>query len=431
MKFIRSFSVLIMLFVGHTADAQTYTWTGFPAGGTSYVNGIMTTTITSSTPGYQNGAPKYYAAASVGSGQCGIAGGLALEQMFGNVTAAHVTLTMDFTSSATTNGTCASISFQIKDINADESSQTFRDFVHISAIDGTNTNIAVANITTSGGSNKTITTSGGTTRIIAGSSGTYGSRSTTSCDNVTITVTPPAGVPLKSIVVRYQPSYEAASSTTGYWSFTSPYRPAYQYISIGSLTATPTGGCTVLPIQLTQFETKCEYNKRVFNWATASEMNNDFFTLEGSSDGGNFETLLSVQGSGTTNMEHNYTATLDFVKEELNYFRLKQTDFDGNFSFSTILVADKCNNDEVELVDLYPVPATDELNLHFNYLPKDLQGMEIIDASGKLIRTVHANEINNAVNYKIPLRDISKGIYFLKLNVKEFRAKSVFKFVKE
>lgn len=238
------------------AHSQTLSWSGFPAGGTSYATGIMTATVTSSSPGFQNGAPKYYAGATVGSGQCGIAGGLALEHMFGNITGAHSTLTMDYTSGNTTSGLCGNISFQVKDINADESYQTFADWVEVSAIDGNNNPIPVANITATGGSNKTITTSGNT-RIVKGhSNNSYGSRSATLCDNVTFTVTPPAGATLKSVTLKYHPDYTA--SPNDYYNFTGPKRPAYQYISISPVTVTATAGPTAL--SLTATPASCDQN---------------------------------------------------------------------------------------------------------------------------------------------------------------------------
>ena len=160
-------------------QAQTLSWNAYPAGATSFVNVILTATVTSSAPGFQNGTPKFYAGNTVGNGQCGIAGGLALEHLFGNITNAHSTLTMDFTSGNTTSGLCGNIAFQIKDINSDESYQTFADWIEISATDGNGNPIPVANIVATGGSNKTITTSGNT-RIVKGhNNSSYGLRSST------------------------------------------------------------------------------------------------------------------------------------------------------------------------------------------------------------------------------------------------------------
>jgi gliding motility-associated-like protein len=248
MKYIL-YSLIVIYVTSNQALSQTINWTGFPAGGTSYTSGIMTATITSTSPGFQNGTPRHYAGSTVGNGQCGIAGGLALEHMFGNITNAHSTLTMDFTSGNTTKGLCGNISFRIKDINSDESNQTFADWVEISAIDGNNNPVPVANIVASGGSNKINTTSGNT-RIIKGhSNNSYRSRSTTNCDDVTFTITPVAGTTLKSVILKYHPDY--TPSPNDYYNFTGPTRPAYQYISISSITITPSTGPTNVALTAT------------------------------------------------------------------------------------------------------------------------------------------------------------------------------------
>lgn len=127
----------------------------------------MTATVTSTNPGFQNGTPKYIAGTSNGGGYCSLANSLELEHLFSNITNAHSTLTLDFTSGGTTSGLCGSITFKIKDINSDESYQTFADWVEVNAIDGNNAAIAVANLTATGGTNKTIIASGNK-RIVKG-----------------------------------------------------------------------------------------------------------------------------------------------------------------------------------------------------------------------------------------------------------------------
>lgn len=231
----------------------TITWAGFPAGGTSYTSGVMTATVTSNAAGFQNGAPKYYAGSTVGNGQCGIAGGLSLEHLFGNITNAHATLNMDFTSGNTTSGICGNISFQIKDINAEESYQSFADWIEVSAIDGNNNPVPIGNITASGGSNKTITASGNV-RIVKGyNNGNYQARNSTVCDNVTFTINPSAGTLLKSVIVKYHPEY--AVDQNEYFSFYNPKRPAFQYISISEITVNTANGPTA--VQLTAGDAGC------------------------------------------------------------------------------------------------------------------------------------------------------------------------------
>ncbi|NBR15561.1 MAG: hypothetical protein EBU01_13445, partial [Crocinitomicaceae bacterium] len=226
----------------------------------------MTTTVTSSAPGFQYGTPKYIAGTTNGGGFCSIANSLNLEQNFGNITTANVTLGLDFTSGGTTNGLCGNISFQIKDINADESFQGFSDWVEVSAIDGNNNPVPVANITATGGSNKTISTSGNTRIVVGHSNGAYGSRSSTACDNVTFSVTPAAGTTLKTVTLKYHPEYTAAPND--YYSFSNPKRPAYQYISISPITVNATAGPTA--VQITTTPTSCAQNNGTVSIGTVT-----------------------------------------------------------------------------------------------------------------------------------------------------------------
>lgn len=370
----------------------------------SYTTGIMTATVTSSAAGFQYGSPKYYSGSTVGSGFCGIAGGLALEQMFGNITSAYVNLAIDFTSGNTTNGTCASISFQIKDINADESVQTFRDFIHISATDGTNTAIPVANITTSGGSNKTITTSGGTTRIIAGSSGSYGSRSQTACDVMTITITPPAGTTLKRINIRWQPSYETCANC--YYNWTGPNRPAYQYISIGSLTGTATGGCTVLPVEITSFKGKCEDETKKLEWTTATETDNQYFWIEGSKDANEFMPLAKIDGAGNSSIAKEYSWIVKDDSEQIKYFRLKQEDSNGEYRYSEIITLNCA--DEWDLT-LYPNPANQTLFISGNNL-YEVSRIEIYDLTGRIVMQENFTESDQSF-WELNISELSAAYY--------------------
>lgn len=395
------FFLILFILIIQNFYAQTFNWSGFPTGGTSYTTGIMTATVTSNLPNFQNSSPRYFSGGTVGGGSCGIAGGLALEQRFGNITNSHVTLTLDFTGGST-NGTCSVISFQIKDINADESVQTFRDIVHISATDANNAAIPVANIVRTGGANKTVTTSGNT-RIIAGSSGSYGSRSTTNCDDVTITVTPPVGVPLRRIVIRYQPDYTTCASC--YYSFTGPTRPAYQYISIGSITASASGGgCVVLPIELSKFTATCENNKNVLEWITSTEINNDFFTVEQSSDGIAYSEAAIVQGAGNSNVNNYYKTELK-SSEENTYFRLKQTDYDGQFSYSEPIYL-QCNENN-HVTDIYPNPATNEIFVKYNL--KDNVTGYIVNVLGEQVKSF--NNSSDSDIMKISIVDLPIGMY--------------------
>jgi hypothetical protein len=88
-----------------------------------------------------------------------------------------------------------------------------------------------------------------------------------------------------------------------------------------------------LPISLLSFEVKELKGKIQINWSTATEINNDYFTLERSIDGSNWEILAYVDGAGNSNQRLNYEYIDDYPYHGISYYRLKQTDFDGKFEY--------------------------------------------------------------------------------------------------
>ena len=93
-----------------------------------------------------------------------------------------------------------------------------------------------------------------------------------------------------------------------------------------------------LPIELTSFTATATEHGYTFNWVTASEKNNDYFTLEFSIDGVDFNEIDYIHGAGTTSETSEYEYVWDAKpKADILYFRLKQTDYNGEFTYSDIL----------------------------------------------------------------------------------------------
>jgi hypothetical protein len=95
-----------------------------------------------------------------------------------------------------------------------------------------------------------------------------------------------------------------------------------------------------LPIELISFEgiTKNGYN-HLF-WKTASESNNDYFTIEKTQDGINYNTVININGAGNSNTTLSYDYIDYNVDNTINYYRLKQTDYDGKYAYSHIITLD-------------------------------------------------------------------------------------------
>lgn len=89
------------------------------------------------------------------------------------------------------------------------------------------------------------------------------------------------------------------------------------------------------PIDLINFDAKTNTNGIQLHWSTATEINNDYFTLERSIDGNNWEILAYVEGAGNSNQQLNYEYTDEYPYHGISYYRLKQTDFDGKFEYFT------------------------------------------------------------------------------------------------
>ena len=97
-----------------------------------------------------------------------------------------------------------------------------------------------------------------------------------------------------------------------------------------------------LPIELTSFTATATKNGFEFNWITASEVENDYFTLEYSIDGVDFNEIDYVHGAGTTSETSEYEYRWDEAPEfDVVYFRLKQTDYNGEYSYSDVIVASR------------------------------------------------------------------------------------------
>jgi hypothetical protein len=91
----------------------------------------------------------------------------------------------------------------------------------------------------------------------------------------------------------------------------------------------PTG----LPVELASFNVQETGNKVLIDWETVSERDNDYFTVEKSVDGILWESIIEVGGAGTS-LEPNTYATQDVSPTEgIAYYRLKQTDYDGQFNY--------------------------------------------------------------------------------------------------
>lgn len=116
-----------------------------------------------------------------------------------------------------------------------------------------------------------------------------------------------------------------------------------------------------LPIELLSFQAIPTQTKVNLHWTTASELNNDFFTIERSKYGEIWEEVRTISGAGDSQTTMNYQTLDEEPIDGISYYRLKQTDYDGTSTYSDIRSVNYAQGSVT--VEIYPNPANDLLNL--------------------------------------------------------------------
>ncbi|XOV67868.1 MAG: lamin tail domain-containing protein [Fluviicola sp.] len=157
-----------------------------------------------------------------------------------------------------------------------------------------------------------------------------------------------------------------------------------------------------LPVQLAYFDADCDKNIPLLTWQTVTETNNDYFAIEYSADGYNFQTLAEIDGAGTTTAPQFYQFRVESIELNQGYFRLRQVDFDGTEDISQ-LQHTQCQGSSpiVTLIDGQLVVSSQE----------EILSCTICDISGRIVfqsldfETFHPNQV--------------QAIYYVSLTTKQ------------
>lgn len=186
-------------------------------------------------------------------------------------------------------------------------------------------------------------------------------------------------------------------------------------------------GTQVLPVELLYFDTKINKDQCILTWATASETDNEYFSIEKSKDGLYFETIAKVEGAGYSQQILRYLYTDSLLQKGDNYYRLKQTDYNGDFTYSDIKVVSyfysSGTNNSIKVL---PIPTSTNLWLEVNSESVMKTKYCILNAVGDLIleKEIILSRGPNINN--IDLNSLKNGVYFIhiegfeNLNMKKF-----------
>ncbi len=195
------------------------------------------------------------------------------------------------------------------------------------------------------------------------------------------------------------------------WNTTStPFNISWQLSGGASL------ACATLPIELTSFTGNSNKGFNSITWITASENNNDYFLLERSIDGVNWREITKINGAGNSlSNKHYLYDDYSFINNTINYYRLKQIDFSGEFEYSNIISIESSETIESYLSDIHPNPTNENIFYNLFTSQPGTITIELIDFTGNIVKT-EEKQINSGKNELFTdMQDLKNGMYILKI----------------
>ncbi|MDW3650799.1 MAG: T9SS type A sorting domain-containing protein [Bacteroidia bacterium] len=173
-----------------------------------------------------------------------------------------------------------------------------------------------------------------------------------------------------------------------------------------------------LPVEFSYFEVEANDFGAVLNWETLLELNNDRFEIEKSQDGIIFSSIGSVEGAGNSYGKTNYRFIDTNPQEGVNYYRLKQIDFDGQFEYSELKSVNFSFENGNFSYKVYPNPATDFISIS-SPVTDEVMDVKLLDHTGKEIS--RKSLIEGRAEFEVS--QIPAGIYHISLETENFRSK--------
>lgn len=185
---------------------------------------------------------------------------------------------------------------------------------------------------------------------------------------------------------------------------------------------------STLPIELLSFSGKHVDAAIQLHWRTASEQDNDFMEIQRSKDGKTFDSIGVRQGAGNSYTPRDYSFTDEQPLPGVNYYRLRQVDFDGKFEYHPVIaVLFRTDEDKAQGITLFPTVASDRLNLALSTEATADGDILISNLQGRvLLRTPFGRGMQQL---SLPVNQLPQGSYIL--TVQTGRTKQVARFIKE
>ena len=209
------------------------------------------------------------------------------------------------------------------------------------------------------------------------------------------------------------PSSVVWNALTNYWEITFNVSGTFSEFYVHA--ANPFN--SALPVNLSSFTGSKAGETDILKWTSSSEQNNAYFNLQHSTDGIRFVTLqkvLTQAAGGNSATSLNYQTINPNPTTGHNYYRLEQVDIDG-ISTLHAKVIDLNRSGNGSIVNIYPNPVNDVLNIDLMATEAAVTVVKITDMSGRLVKQVQTNSVQGLNTINISLNALSSGLYTIQV----------------
>ncbi|HKK78068.1 MAG TPA: matrixin family metalloprotease [Phaeodactylibacter sp.] len=183
--------------------------------------------------------------------------------------------------------------------------------------------------------------------------------------------------------------------------------------SPGPMTAL-SSGCAALPVELLHFQARRSGSRAELEWATATELNNDYFTLERSADGRQYQEIAQVMGAGTVQQQRVYRFEDREPVPGINYYRLWQTDYDGQKT----MIGERSLRFPTQQGRLWVFQVVQGGQLEAVYESTKATGtaeLQLLNVQGRLMWNREVRYTGGRASIAQPLPNLPSGMYILQL----------------
>jgi len=168
--------------------------------------------------------------------------------------------------------------------------------------------------------------------------------------------------------------------------------------------------CTFVPVELLYFKGICHRENVLLKWSTATEINNDHFSIERSVEGLTWNLTGKISGKGNSSNQHTYTFTDRLFGPMHGFYRLKQTDLDGNYKYWNIVSIKKCGKETVDDFLIHPNASSGKFELKYTGNTDEVNLIELFTPGGQ------RSYVTNHFQSEFDLSNKAPGVYLMRIH---------------